>query len=82
MNIKEAKQQIKNAIIAYSTKDAYGHTLIPVSKQRPIFLLGAPGIWENGHHGTNRSRIRFSVSVLFNDTPHASKCFRSSVHHG
>ena len=44
MNIKEAKQQIKNAIIAYSTKDAYGHALIPVSKQRPIFLLGAPGI--------------------------------------
>lgn len=44
MNIKEAKQQIKNAIIAYSTKDAHGHALIPVSKQRPIFLLGAPGI--------------------------------------
>lgn len=44
MNIKEAKQQIKNAIIAYSTKDAFGHALIPVSKQRPIFLLGAPGI--------------------------------------
>jgi len=44
MNIKEAKQQIKNAIIAYSTKDAFGHAIIPVSKQRPIFLLGAPGI--------------------------------------
>ena len=44
MNIKEAKQQIKNAIIAYSSKDAFGHALIPVSKQRPIFLLGAPGI--------------------------------------
>lgn len=44
MNIKEAKQQIKNAIIAYSTKDKYGNTIIPVSKQRPIFLVGAPGI--------------------------------------
>lgn len=44
MNIKEAKQQIKNAIIAYSTKNEYGKHLIPVSKQRPIFLIGAPGI--------------------------------------
>lgn len=44
MNIKEAKQQIKNAIIAYSTQDEYGKTIIPVSKQRPIFLVGAPGI--------------------------------------
>lgn len=44
MNIKEAKQQIKNAIIAYSTCDEYGNMLIPVQKQRPIFLIGAPGI--------------------------------------
>ena len=44
MNINEAKQQIKNAVIAYSTKDEYGHTIIPLTKQRPIFLVGAPGI--------------------------------------
>ena len=44
MNIKEAKKQIKNDIIAYSTKDEYGNMLIPVSKQRPVFLVGAPGI--------------------------------------
>lgn len=44
MNIKEAKQQIKNAIIAYASQDAYGHPLIPISKQRPVFLMGAPGI--------------------------------------
>ena len=44
MHIQKAKQQIKNAIIAYLTKDQYGHLRIPVSKQRPIFLVGAPGI--------------------------------------
>ena len=44
MNIKEAKEQIKNAIIAYSTVDRFGKPLIPIQKQRPIFLLGAPGI--------------------------------------
>ncbi|MBQ7761569.1 MAG: AAA family ATPase [Clostridia bacterium] len=44
MNIKEAKQQIKNAITAYFTKNEFGEYVIPIEKQRPIFLLGAPGI--------------------------------------
>lgn len=44
MDINQAKIQIKNAIVAYSTKDAHGRFRIPVSKQRPVFLVGAPGI--------------------------------------
>ena len=44
MNIREAKQQIKNAMVAYFTKDEFGHYLLPPERQRPVFLLGAPGI--------------------------------------
>lgn len=44
MNIKQAKKQIKHAMIAYFTKDEYGNYRIPLERQRPIFLLGAPGI--------------------------------------
>lgn len=44
MNIKEAKIQIKNAMTAYFTKDESGEYLIPVEKQRPVFLMGPPGI--------------------------------------
>ncbi|MBR1710247.1 MAG: AAA family ATPase [Clostridia bacterium] len=44
MNIFEAKQQISNAITAYRTKDEYGRPVIPIQRQRPIFLIGAPGI--------------------------------------
>ena len=44
MNIKEAKQQIENAMRAYFTKDEFGHYIIPIERQRPVFLLGAPGI--------------------------------------
>lgn len=44
MNIKEAKQQIKNAMTAYFTKNEFGDYIIPIEKQRPIFLMGAPGI--------------------------------------
>ncbi len=44
MNIKQAKEQIKNAMTAYFTKDKFENYVIPVEKQRPVFLMGPPGI--------------------------------------
>ena len=44
MNIKQAKEHIKNSVKLYLKKDAYGDYRIPVVRQRPIFLLGSPGI--------------------------------------
>ena len=44
MNIKEAKEQIKNAMTAYFSKNEFGDYEISVEKQRPIFLMGPPGI--------------------------------------
>jgi len=44
MNIKEAKNQIKNTIQAYFSKDEYGSLLIPLINQRPIIIMGAPGV--------------------------------------
>ena len=44
MNIKQAKEQIKNAMTAYFTKNEFGRYVIPLEKQRPIFLMGPPGI--------------------------------------
>ena len=44
MNIKQAKEQIQNAITAYFTKDNFGNYMIPIERQRPIFLMGPPGI--------------------------------------
>jgi hypothetical protein len=44
VNIKEAKNQIEQAVKIYLTKDEYGNYRIPLEKQRPVFLIGAPGI--------------------------------------
>lgn len=44
MNIKEAKEEIKNAISAYFTKNEFGAYKIPIERQRPVFLMGPPGI--------------------------------------
>lgn len=44
MNIKEAKIQIERAVGIYLTKDKLGNYRIPIRQQRPVYLLGAPGI--------------------------------------
>lgn len=44
MNIKQAKEQIQYAVSSYLTKNEFGEPEIPVERQRPIFLMGAPGI--------------------------------------
>ena len=44
MNIKEAKEQIKNAMTVYFLKDELGNYRLPIEKQRPVFLMGPPGI--------------------------------------
>ena len=44
MNIKQAKNEIKDAVEAYLAKDEYGEYIIPIESQRPLLLIGAPGI--------------------------------------
>ena len=44
MNIKKAKDEIRHTVQAYLTKDALGDYAIPVVRQRPILLIGPPGI--------------------------------------
>lgn len=44
MNIAEAKEYIKNTVSIYLKKDEFGDYRIPVVRQRPVFMLGAPGI--------------------------------------
>jgi len=44
MHIKRAKQEIKDTIEAYLLKDEYGDYVIPTVNQRPILLMGPPGI--------------------------------------
>ena len=44
MDIASAKQQIKNTVQIYLQKDALGRYRMPLVHQRPVFLLGAPGL--------------------------------------
>ena len=44
MNIASAKQQVKDMVEAYLERDEAGMLAISPAHQRPVFLLGAPGI--------------------------------------
>ena len=44
MNIKQAKEEIKHTVRAYLAKEEMGEYTIPAIRQRPILLIGPPGI--------------------------------------
>ena len=44
MNIQEAKEEIKKTVRAYTARTKVGTFRIPVPRQRPVLLIGPPGI--------------------------------------
>ncbi len=44
MNIKRAKEEIEHTVKAYLARDELGEYAIPAVRQRPILLMGPPGI--------------------------------------
>ena len=44
MNIKEAKEEIIHTVKAYTAKDEFGNYEIGTTHQRPVLLIGPPGI--------------------------------------
>ena len=44
MNIKAAKEEIIRTVRAYLQKDELGTYVIPPERQRPVFLIGPPGV--------------------------------------
>lgn len=44
MDIKRAKQEIETAVRAYLAKDDGGNYRIPTMRQRPLLLMGPPGV--------------------------------------
>jgi DNA polymerase III delta prime subunit len=44
MNIQEAKEEVKRTVLAYTAKTGAGTYRIPPMRQRPVLLMGPPGI--------------------------------------
>lgn len=44
MDIKQAKEELRRAVLAYGERTEQGLLCIPVSRQRPLLLMGPPGV--------------------------------------
>ena len=44
MNIQQAKEEIRSTLRAYLQKDALGQYVYPPQRQRPLLLMGPPGV--------------------------------------
>ena len=57
MNIKDAKKELLHTIQVYTRKDAHGRYLMPAVRQRPLLLIGPPGIGKDRYYGTGCKRM-------------------------
>ncbi|MBQ7614410.1 MAG: AAA family ATPase [Butyrivibrio sp.] len=67
MNIDQAKEEVKNAVRAYLEKDDAGQYEIPLERQRPILLMGPPGIgktaiMEQIAHELNINLVAYTIT--------------------
>ena len=69
MNIAEAKEQIKDTVDGYLDRDETGAYEIPPQAQRPLFLLGAPGIGKTAIVGQVASELGIGL-VSYSMTHH------------
>lgn len=73
MNIKQAKEEIKHTVQAYLAKDEFGGYRIPAIRQRPMLLIGPPGIGKT--QIMNRSQQSADrACCIHNHTPHKAEC--------
>ena len=79
MNIKQAKIEIKQAIQAYLSKDAFGEYRIPIVKQRPILLIGAPGIGKTAIMEQVQGNVNWTC-FLYDDTSYKANGNWASIY--
>ena len=80
MNIKQAKQEIINTVQAYLTKDETGEYAIPVERQRPVLLIGPPGIGKTAIMEQVAQECGINLSFLYDHTPYETECDRTAVY--
>ncbi len=80
MNIKRAKEEIKNTIEAYLLKDIYGTYEIPAMRQRPVFLMGPPGVEKHRLWSRLQESAR-SDWWLIPSPSYKTECGGTSIYH-
>ena len=69
MNIQQAMEQIRGAVKAYLSKDENGLYRIPHHMQRPIIMLGPPGVGKTAIVAQVADELGINY-VSYSITPH------------
>ena len=80
MNIKQAKEEIKHTVQAYLSKDAFGEYKIPAVRQRPVLLIGPPGIGKTQIMEQIAREVRDRAGSIYDHPPHKAERSRTSVY--
>ena len=78
MNIKEAKEEILHTIQIYTRKDAHGQYLMPSVRQRPVLLIGPPGIGKTAIMEQISRECGIGLTAYTITAPHPPECRRPS----
>lgn len=71
MNIKEAKVHIENTVKSYLAKDKFGNYRLPVQNQRPVFVVGPPGVGKT--ESIHQVALENNLNFLSYSMPHHTK---------
>jgi MoxR-like ATPase len=80
MDISKAKEEIKRAVAAYTTKTAAGTYRIPTVRQRPVLLMGPPGIGKTAVVEQVPREMKNRARRIYNDSSHKAKRYRAARH--
>ena len=69
MDIKQAKQELRQTVLAYTAKTADGCYHMPRQQQRPILLMGPPGIGKTAILGQIAQELQIGL-VSYTMTHH------------
>lgn len=80
MNTERAKEEIKNTVKAYLAKDEDGNPLIPSVHQRPVLLIGPPGIGKTAIMDQGSKRMWYITCCIYYDTSYETECDGSAFY--
>ena len=82
MDIQRAKEEIKQTVQAYLACDDTGAPLIPPVRQRPILLMGPPGVGKTQIMEQIAAGVRHCAGGLHHHPPHPPKRRRPAFYPG
>ena len=82
MDIKRAKQEIEHTIQAYLSKDEYGEYQIPAIRQRPVLLMGPPGIGKTQIMEQIAKDLQNRTGGLHHYSSYQTECGGTAVYQG